>query len=75
MHNSQISMILSLKAGTYYWEADVNCANLRNLSLIFKTPQLGYGACDYNVAKSTCLKRLTNIALSMKTLNQWSLNR
>ena len=25
-------MILLLKAGNYYWEADVNCANLRNLT-------------------------------------------
>ena len=55
MHKSSISIIPSLKAGTHCWEADVKGAKLRNLSLIFKDPHVESGACDQNVAKSTCI--------------------
>ena len=40
MNKSPILIILSLKAGTHCWEADVNGAKLRNLFWIFKTPRI-----------------------------------
>ena len=44
MRKSQISIIPSLKAGAHCWEADVNRAKLRNLSLILRPPEVGSGA-------------------------------
>ena len=38
MQKKLISIILLLKAGGHCWEADINSAKLRNLSLNFKTP-------------------------------------
>ena len=46
MNKNPISMIFLLKAGANCWEADGNGAKLRNLFLIFKTPELGSEACD-----------------------------
>ena len=46
MTKRPISIILSLKTGAHCWEADGNGAKLRNLFLIFKTPELGSEACD-----------------------------
>ena len=45
-------MIFLLKAGTHCWEADGNGTKFRNLFLIFKTLELGSGACDLNFAQS-----------------------
>ena len=40
------SIFFLLKTGAHCWEADGNGAKLRNLFLIFKTPELGSEACD-----------------------------
>ena len=46
MNKSPILLIFLLKTGAHCWEADGNGAKLRNLFLIFKTPELGSEACD-----------------------------
>ena len=52
MNKRPNSIIFSHKTGALCWEADANNTKLRNLFLIFKTPEIGSGAFDENVAKS-----------------------
>ena len=46
MNKRPNSLIFLHKTGALCWEADGNSEKLRNLFLIFKTTELGSGACD-----------------------------